>query len=150
MRKAVRAIIVKDDKLLTMKRDKFGHEYFTLIGGHIEPGESPEGALLRELYEETGVVAHVVRQVYLEHASVPYGDQLIYLCQYVSGEPALRPDSDEALISQMGQNLYLPLWLPVKDLLTVPFRSGKLARRLAKHIADEFPSEVQEFHSEIE
>lgn len=152
MRKAVRAIVVNNDKLLVMKRDKFGKEYYTLVGGHIEPGEHPEQALLREIHEETGVSVKIVRQVYTEHASLPYGDQLVYLCEYVSGEPQLQPNSDEALISQMGQNLYLPMWLPIKDLGQVPFRSAELAKRLQKHLAEkvEFAESVEEFKSNIE
>ncbi len=152
MRKAVRAIIVNNNKLLVMKRDKFGKEYYTLVGGHIEPGETPEQSLMREIHEETGIAAKIVRQVYVEHATIPYGDQLIFLCEYVSGEPQLQPTSDEALISQKGQNLYLPMWLPIEDLGHVPFRSAELAKRLQKHLVEkvEFAESVEEFKSIIE
>lgn len=151
MRKAVRAIIVKDDKLLVMKRDKFGKQYYTLVGGHIEPGETAEHALLREIHEETGIAANVVRQVYVEHANIPYGDQLVFLCEYVSGEPQLQPTSDEALITQMGQNLYLPMWLPLSDLSKVPFRSAELGARLQQHLVNgkPFAEHVEEFKSVI-
>lgn len=150
MRKAVRAIVIKQDKLLVMKRDKFGHEYYTLVGGHIEPGETPEQALLRELFEETGVNVKNLRQVYIEHASLPYGDQLVYVCDYVSGEPKLKADSDESLISQMGQNLYLPMWIPVADLSKLSFRTKQLAENIIKHNHDGFPETVLEFSSKIE
>jgi ADP-ribose pyrophosphatase YjhB (NUDIX family) len=45
MRKAVRAIIIKDDKLLVMNRNKFGKVYDTLPGGNVEIGETLEQAL---------------------------------------------------------------------------------------------------------
>ena len=32
--------------------------------------------------------------------------QYVYLCEYVGGEPALNPESDEYAINAMGQNLY--------------------------------------------
>ncbi|MBU4332239.1 NUDIX domain-containing protein [Patescibacteria group bacterium] len=46
----VRAVIQKDDKLLVC-HEKGSDHYFT-PGGHIEPGESAEEALKRELKEE--------------------------------------------------------------------------------------------------
>lgn len=55
IRKAVRAIIIKEGQLLIMHRNKFGQEYDTLPGGNIEVGETPEQALYRELEEETMV-----------------------------------------------------------------------------------------------
>jgi ADP-ribose pyrophosphatase YjhB (NUDIX family) len=54
----VLALVVKDGKILLVKRakdpdkDKWG-----LPGGLIEDGESPELAAMRELFEETAVVA---------------------------------------------------------------------------------------------
>lgn len=45
MRRAVRAIIIKDKQLLVMHRNKFGTEYETLPGGNIEVGETPEQAV---------------------------------------------------------------------------------------------------------
>jgi len=44
MKQAVRAIIIHNNNLLVMKRNKFGKEYYTLIGGHVEMGESHEVA----------------------------------------------------------------------------------------------------------
>lgn len=36
---------------------------YELPGGHIEPGENPEGAAVRELFEETGAVDFHIRPV---------------------------------------------------------------------------------------
>jgi ADP-ribose pyrophosphatase YjhB (NUDIX family) len=55
MRQASRAIIINDDKLLVTKRNKFGSEYYILVGGGVEIGESLEQAMYRELQEESGV-----------------------------------------------------------------------------------------------
>lgn len=145
MRKAVRAIVIKDDHLLVMHRNKFGKEYDTLPGGRIERGESHAEALLRELSEETGVLVDKPRLIYIEHAGEPYGDQFIFLCDYVGGEPALRADSDEEAINKLGENLYVPGWLNINDLTDRPFVSPELKRRIIGALQTGWPIVPEEF-----
>lgn len=147
MKKAVRAIIIHDDNILLMKRNKFGKEYYTLIGGHVELGESHEVALLREIHEETMVhVAHP-RLVYIEHAGPVYGTQYIFLCKYVSGVPILHPHADEVHINKLGQNIYTPMWLPLTDLEKVPFLSENLKMKIIHALKSEFPKEPEIFET---
>jgi len=139
MRQAVRAVVVKGGNLLVVHRNKFGKEYYTLPGGGIDPGETPEQAMIRELYEETGISVVLDRLVIVEEAGDPFGVQYVYLCTYQSGEPALHPDSEEAQINKLGQNMYTPLWLPLSELSAAPFFSEKLKLVLLKGIAEGFP-----------
>jgi ADP-ribose pyrophosphatase YjhB (NUDIX family) len=139
MRKAVRAIIIRGDDMLVMKRNKFGHEYYALVGGGIDHGETAEQSLYRELAEETGLKIGTARLVFIEEAGDPYGTQYIYLCEYVGGEPALRPDSIEAQIHADGKNLYEPGWLPLKDLPASNFLSERLKKAIMKALGDGFP-----------
>lgn len=81
MRKAVRAIVIRNDQILVMKRQKFGQLYHTLVGGGIDHGETPEQALRRELYEETGLEIASPQLVYVEEAGDPFGTQFVFLCQ---------------------------------------------------------------------
>lgn len=143
MRKAVRAIIVKDDALLVMHRNKFGEQYYTLIGGGIWLGESPEHAIAREVKEETTVDIANPRLVFIEEAGVPYGNQYIYLCDYVSGEVSLPAESTEAKIHALGKNLYVPMWLPLAKLPSVPFLSETLKQVLVNALAHGFPQQPQ-------
>jgi ADP-ribose pyrophosphatase YjhB (NUDIX family) len=149
MKQAVRAIIVHDNKLLVMKRNKFGAEYYTLIGGHVEMGESLEKALLREINEETMVDVNNPRLTYIESANYPYGEQFIFVCDYVSGEPEIHPDADERAINKLGKNMYSPMWLPIDNLPKVSFRSRELQSRLIKHLPKSFPDSVESFTSVI-
>ncbi|HEY8998979.1 MAG TPA: NUDIX hydrolase [Candidatus Saccharimonadales bacterium] len=143
MKNAVRAIVVKENKLLVMHRNKFGKEYDTLIGGGVDMGETAEHALFRELAEETGIQVANARLVFLEEAGAPYGTQHIFLCDYVSGEPALNPQSDEAQINKLGSNLYTPKWLSLEDLPAAPFVSPRLKAALLDCFKNGFPSQAQ-------
>lgn len=141
MRRAARAIVVHDNKLLVMHRQKFGQDYYTLIGGGVEMGESLEQALVREIAEETGLTIKSARLVFTEPAGAPYGTQYIFLCESDGGEPQLAPDTIEAKINQLGQNLYQPVWIPLAQLPVVNFRSERLKDTLVNALKTGFPKE---------
>lgn len=150
MKHAVRAIIINQNNLLVMRREKFGKLYYTLIGGHVEMGESTEKALLREVHEETKLHVAKPRLVFIEHSPQPYGDQYVYLCEYVSGVPMLHEQSDEIQINKGGQNIYTPMWIPLSRLSSLPFRTSNIQNRIIDGVANGFPEQVQEFSSKIE
>lgn len=141
MRRAVRAIVMKDDHLLVMKRNKFGQEFYALVGGGIDLGETAEQALAREVAEESGIRIANPRLVIEEDAGDMFGMQYIYLCDYAGGEPVLHESSEEAKINALGRNLYLPMWLPLADLPKVTFLPKELQRLLVENLPGGFPDE---------
>ena len=63
----VKGIVVFKQKVLLMKRvrpSSDGLGYWELPGGGLEYGETPNGALKRELKEETGLTIDVVKPAY--------------------------------------------------------------------------------------
>lgn len=145
MRRASRAIILKDDSILVTKRNKFGSEYYILIGGGLDAGEDEIQALMREIHEESGVDVKDPRLVFIENAGDMYGIQHVFLCDYVSGEPQLHPESTESKINAMNVgNTYETVWLPLSELETVPFRSERLRRAVLNGIAHGFPDQPQD------
>lgn len=139
---AARAIIIHDGQLLVMHRNKFDDEYYTLIGGGIEHGETPEQALKREVLEETSLRVTDYRLVFIEEPGKPFGKQYIYLCEFQGGRVHLPADSIEAKISAMGQNLYQPMWLPLSELSKARFLSELLKRAIVDGAAHGFPTKA--------
>lgn len=141
MRKAARAIIINGDNIVVTHRNKFGMEYYILPGGGVDLGETLEEALLRELDEEACVQVANPRLVFTEEAGEPYGTQYVFLCEYVGGEPALHPDSQEAKIHAMGHNLYEPMWLTLQEFATINLRSESLKQAILEGIKNGWPAE---------
>ena len=63
----VGAIIQKDDKFLMVGNDRFDHLYS--VGGRIKFGETAEEAVVREVFEETGVKMEVDRLGFVHEIS---------------------------------------------------------------------------------
>lgn len=50
-----RVLIEKDNRILLIHRINKGREYYVLPGGHVESGEDPVSAAIREAKEETNL-----------------------------------------------------------------------------------------------
>ena len=61
------ALVVRDGKILMERVFYFGREFYTVPGGGIEPGETPEQAVIRELKEECGMDGTIVRKLVTIH-----------------------------------------------------------------------------------
>jgi 8-oxo-dGTP diphosphatase len=61
----VAAIIQRDGRILIGQRKNLGHHplKWEFPGGKVEPGETPDAALIRELREELGIHARIDREL---------------------------------------------------------------------------------------
>ena len=136
----MRAIVVRGNQMLVMHRNKFGREYYTLIGGGVQGNESAEQALRREMAEECGFSVSGGRLVFIEEAGDPYGTQYIYLCEVEGDQPQLAADSAEAALVSLG-NVHTPMWAPIEELKSVPFRSEELKQAIMYGLQYGFPEQ---------
>jgi 8-oxo-dGTP pyrophosphatase MutT (NUDIX family) len=103
------AVFDEDDRILLAHRADDGK--WGLIAGWVDPNESPEGTVVRELAEEAGVRARVDRLVGVffreAHAGEhPHGTvSIVYLCSITGG--TLRPQLHE--VSELA-------WRSIDDL----------------------------------
>jgi len=92
MRRKIRvvgAMIEKDGRYLITQRPPTASLplLWEFPGGRVEPGETDEGALARELREEMGIEVDVAdRVIHVEHAYQDYDiDFCVYRCRFRAG-----------------------------------------------------------------
>lgn len=86
------AALVRDGRVLLVHRQPSRRRYpdcWDLVGGHIEPGESPHQAVVRECLEELGVQPHDPRPFPMT-VSDPTLDLHAFLVTRWTGEPVNR------------------------------------------------------------
>lgn len=115
-------LIVKDDKILAISR-KNNHNDFGLIGGKCEIGESFEDAAIRELIEETTLIATNPKFVFERQ------DGIFIVRTFTPKTYYGEIPSDE---SQIKRGEGLVKWVPMTILLTGSF--GAYNERLFRHL----------------
>jgi 8-oxo-dGTP diphosphatase len=88
----VAAIIQRDGRVLIGQRKDLGHHplKWEFPGGKVEPGETPEAALIRELQEELGVHARIDRELMRYEYQYPGRSRILLIFYRVvdfEGEP---------------------------------------------------------------
>jgi len=117
-----RAVIRRDGNILLVKQRT--KKWSFLPGGHVEPGERVETALIREIAEELGTDAKiadfvgVVEHGYIEGGSTHHELNLVFEVTLADPEPASQEDHVEFH------------WLPINQLADADVRPGALKNAL--------------------
>lgn len=72
---AIIVLVKKEDKLLLAKHSRRNTDVYTCLAGYVEPGETLESCVAREIKEETGIEVTNIR--YVTSQSWPFPDQLM-------------------------------------------------------------------------
>lgn len=86
---SVVGLMIRDGKILAVSR-KDNHSDYGLPGGKIDPGETPEQALVRELMQEIGVRPKEFRRIFEDLDRIVGGELRpcrAYLIETWEGEP---------------------------------------------------------------
>jgi len=145
MNKAARAIIFSEEQVLVMHRNKYGSEYYTLVGGRVNEDESIEDALIREVREETGLTVVDFRLVFIEKHQPPYNEQYVYLCAVESHDGAtLQTGSEEEVLNRYQLNLHKLAWVQKSAFARLSFRTPQLHAAINKALKNGFPDQPLE------
>ncbi len=117
MRQVACAVLVRDGRLLLGFRSPHRRSYpscWDVLGGHLEPGETPEEALVREVREEVGLTPTSFRPVGELPEPYPelYGPARLHffaVTAWDGGEPAMLGDEHTQL-----------RWFDVEAACTLP------------------------------
>lgn len=82
-----------EGKVLLGRQPMFPHKRFSALAGFIEPGESIEGGVHRELWEEAGIKVRDVR--YVASQPWPFPSSLMIACTSITDDPTLTLDEEE-------------------------------------------------------
>jgi 8-oxo-dGTP pyrophosphatase MutT (NUDIX family) len=127
---AAGAVFDSDGRVLLGRRSDTGN--WALPGGIIDPGEEPADAAIREIFEETGVIAVPERLVSVSAAApITYrnGDQVQYLdhtfrCRAAGGDARVN-DSESVEVG----------WFPLGALPPVSERTLRLLQLATSDVA---------------
>ncbi|MDX1799974.1 MAG: NAD(+) diphosphatase [Marinobacter sp.] len=122
-------VIRRGDQFLLARSSRTRRHFFSLIAGFVEPGESAEQAVAREVMEETGLQVANVRYRGSQPWPFPHQLMLGYFADYVAGDLVLQEDE----LAEAGW--YAPGALPpVPPDTTI---AGRLIRRMEREITGE-------------
>ena len=143
MSKATRAIIIEGGKLLVMHRNKYGSQYYTLVGGRVKDNETLEQGLVREVKEETGLDVITARLVFFEDHPEPYSQQYTYLCQVSPHDVvAVQASSEEGFMNRLDMNIHTPQWVESVKFGSLAFRTPQLQTAIVEALKKGFPAEA--------
>jgi NAD+ diphosphatase len=91
-------LAICDGRALVARQPQFPPRFFSALAGFVEPGESLEEAVARELWEEAGVRAHGV--TYTASQPWPFPSSLMIGCMARVDDPALTLDTTELEAAQ--------------------------------------------------
>ncbi len=138
-------ILIEDGKIALVERHRQGQHYFVFPGGHIERGETPEQAALRETEEELGLQVRIRRLA----AEIWWNGspQYYYLVEVIGGRFGTGT-GEEMSHPKPVKGTYQPTWMPLKDLPQIPLMPPTAARMLLEAQANGWPEPALIIHDE--
>jgi NAD+ diphosphatase len=126
---AVMMLVRRGDELLLGRGPHFPAGMYSALAGFVEPGESLEQCVEREVAEEVGVRVSNIRYFASQSWPFPHSLMIAFICDWVSGE--IRPQEGEIEAAN---------WFKVLQLPRLPSKIS-IARRLIDAVSAEMRGE---------
>lgn len=119
-------LVSRGAEILLARSARFKSGFYSCLAGFIEPGETPEQCVEREVREEVSIEIENIR--YIKSQSWPFPSQLMlgFIADYKEGE--ILPDKSEIEDAN---------WYPIDDLPNVPQASITIAGELIDYYCSE-------------
>jgi NAD+ diphosphatase len=112
-------------ELLLARGRRFAAPMYSALAGFVEPSETLEECVHREVREEVGIRVRGLRYFGSQSWPFPHSLMVAFLCEHAGGEIACEP---EEIVDAR--------WFPVRQLPLLPHRLS-VARRLIEHAVAE-------------
>lgn len=106
---AVIVAITRGSDILLARSSRFRNGMFSVLAGFVEPGESMEETVDREVFEEVGLQVRNVEYFGSQPWPFPQSLMIGYMAEYAAGEISI--DDDEIIEAR---------WFPLNDLPLIP------------------------------
>jgi NAD+ diphosphatase len=128
---AVMALVRKECQILLARSPHFPPGMYSALAGFVEPGESLEQCLAREVAEEAGVRVGRARYFASQPWPFPHSLMIAFVCEWQSGE--LRPQAGEIEDAR---------WFEVLQLPKLPSKIS-IARRLIDGVCEDIVRKIR-------
>jgi len=115
---AMMVLVTRDREVLLARANRFPNAMYSALAGFVEPGETIEDCIHREVREEVGIDVKDLQYFASQSWAFPHSLMIAYTARYAGGE--LRPDPTE--IEDVR-------WFPVDKLPDLP-TTVSISRRL--------------------
>jgi len=118
-----RAIIMHDNKIISMYREREGRVFYTFPGGGQEGNESEEECVIREVYEEFGITIKPIKKVYTyeNQNSIEH----FYIADWLSGE--FGSGNGEEYQENRNNGIYIPKFIEISEIPNLPLMPPEVA-----------------------
>jgi NAD+ diphosphatase len=130
---AVIVAVVRDGKILLAQSSRFPKAFYSVLAGFVEPGETFEECVAREIREEVGIEVENLRYFGSQPWPFPHSLMVAFTASFAGGDLVL----EEKEIVQAG-------WFDAKEVLRLRIpHHGTIARRLIDRFLAERPPDAQ-------
>ena len=120
--------VVNNDQILLARSARFPRGMYSVLAGFVEPGETLEECVQREILEEVGIEVQNIRYFGSQNWPFPHSLMIGFTAEYLRGEISI--DYDEIVDAR---------WFTAAELPKLP-GSYSIARKMIDHFRSSSPS----------